>query len=373
MSEARIHSLPEALARLASPYATEELATLTGEGVLVVDLPAEDTPALAGGAGERAAERLLELPCPTVALRPARLPGGVERLARAFDLWIERPGDLEGVLEPMRRNPQASLALVQLLRHNEGRSIHDGLIAESLVYATLQAGAEFAKWRAARVARTVPTPDEPAVLTSRDGPRLEIAFNRPDRHNAFGVALRDGLVEALQLAASDESIREIVLCGRGPSFCSGGDLDEFGSLPDPATAHAIRSTRNPGRLLADVADRARAEVHGACIGAGVELPRVRPARARAGRGVLPAARAVDGPRAGRRRHRQSAAPDRTSAHRLDGDHGGPGGGGRRARVGPDRRDRLVGRSRPRQPARPLHWPAGTRDARRSRDRGGLGA
>ena len=69
-----------------------------------------------------------------------------------------------------------------------------------------------------------------------------------------------------------ESIEEVVLRGRGPSFCSGGDLAEFGTFPDPATAHVIRSTRNPARLLARIADRVRAEVHGACIGAGTELP-----------------------------------------------------------------------------------------------------
>ena len=40
--DARIHSLPEALVRLASPSAQEELATLTGEGILWVYLPAED-------------------------------------------------------------------------------------------------------------------------------------------------------------------------------------------------------------------------------------------------------------------------------------------------------------------------------------------
>ena len=34
----------------------------------------------------------------------------------------------------------------------------------------------------------------------------------------------------------------------------------------------MRSTRNAARLLAACAARVRAEVHGACIGAGVELP-----------------------------------------------------------------------------------------------------
>jgi enoyl-CoA hydratase/carnithine racemase len=83
--------------------------------------------------------------------------------------------------------------------------------------------------------------------------------------------MRDALVAGLQIGAADPSLR-IVLSGEGPSFCSGGDLDEFGTLPDPATAHAIRSTRSAGRLLADLGGRVRVEVHGACVGAGIELP-----------------------------------------------------------------------------------------------------
>jgi enoyl-CoA hydratase/carnithine racemase len=84
--------------------------------------------------------------------------------------------------------------------------------------------------------------------------------------------MRDGLVEALEVALCDPSIERIVLSGEGPSFCSGGDLDEFGSFPDPAEAHAIRTTRSPALLLSRLVGRTGAEVHGACIGAGVELP-----------------------------------------------------------------------------------------------------
>lgn len=270
--EARIHSLPEALARLASPYAAEELATLTGEGVLVVDLPAGDPPALAGRAGARAGEALRRLACPTIAIVSPESGRSVAELALAFDLRIESADALVRLLEPIRLCPQASLALVQLLRHNDALDVHEGLIAESLVYSMLQSGEEFARWRKGRVARSVPEPERPALRVSRTGVTLDLAFDRPERHNAFGISLRDALVEALQLAVSDESIEEIVLHGNGPSFCSGGDLDEFGSLPDPATAHAVRSTRNPARLLARVAGRTRAVVHGACIGAGVELP-----------------------------------------------------------------------------------------------------
>lgn len=106
----------------------------------------------------------------------------------------------------------------------------------------------------------------------RDRNRLDIRLTRPEKHNAFSRAMRDGVSEALQLALADPSIEEVVLSGEGDSFCSGGDLDEFGSFPDPAEAHVIRTTRSPALLLSRLGDRARVEVHGACIGAGAELP-----------------------------------------------------------------------------------------------------
>jgi enoyl-CoA hydratase/carnithine racemase len=84
--------------------------------------------------------------------------------------------------------------------------------------------------------------------------------------------MRDALCEALAIAVADASIARVVLRGAGPAFCSGGDLDEFGTLPDPATAHAVRCARHAGRLIAACGSRIQVHVHGACVGAGIELP-----------------------------------------------------------------------------------------------------
>ena len=55
----------------------------------------------------------------------------------------------------------------------------------------------------------------------------------PTVRNALDSAMRDGLVEALTVAARDPSVTAVHLRGAGDSFCSGGDLDEFGSRSDP--------------------------------------------------------------------------------------------------------------------------------------------
>lgn len=179
---------------------------------------------------------------------------------------------LDPLIAAVARQPIAAAALAVLLRGSELRSVEDGLAAESAVYSTLQSGPEFSAWRRRRGESRL-TPDvEAPVLTDRVGAELRIVLNRPRRHNAVTAGLRDGLAEALTLAAVDDTISAVRLAGNGPSFCSGGDLGEFGSFPDPATAHVTRLTRSPARLAHQLADRLHVHLHGACMGAGIELP-----------------------------------------------------------------------------------------------------
>ncbi len=83
--------------------------------------------------------------------------------------------------------------------------------------------------------------------------------------------MRDELWAALSLACVDDSIRHVLLRGNGDSFCSGGDLGEFGQRPDPATAHVTRLARSPARLIHRLKDRITVEVHGATMGGGLEM------------------------------------------------------------------------------------------------------
>jgi enoyl-CoA hydratase/carnithine racemase len=113
------------------------------------------------------------------------------------------------------------------------------------------------------------------VQADRDGDRLRIRFNRPRRHNAFSTDMRAGLLEALEVARLDPSVTEVVLTGNGPSFCSGGDLDEFGTFSDPASAHLARTRHSPALVLDELTARigreCRAEVHGQVLGSGLEM------------------------------------------------------------------------------------------------------
>ncbi len=59
-------------------------------------------------------------------------------------------------------------------------------------------------------------------IRSRDGV-LELVLDRPERKNALDVAMISGMIEALEAASTDESVRVILLRSSGDTFCAGAD------------------------------------------------------------------------------------------------------------------------------------------------------
>ncbi len=177
---------------------------------------------------------------------------------------------LDRVEENLVARPIAGTALALLLRAAPRRSIADGLVAESAAYSVLQSGPEFAGWRSANPPRT-DRDDGPRVRVERTGDILVLTLTRPERLNALDAQMRDELVEALALAAADSGITSVEWRGEGRSFCAGGDLDEFGTRPDPASAHLVRLQRSVGRALAQLGKPTVTHLHGPCMGSGIEL------------------------------------------------------------------------------------------------------
>lgn len=62
------------------------------------------------------------------------------------------------------------------------------------------------------------------VLTQRHKNIREIALNRPEAYNALNLDMMKMLGETLASAATDDSVKGILLTGTGKAFCSGGDL-----------------------------------------------------------------------------------------------------------------------------------------------------
>ncbi|WP_441964306.1 enoyl-CoA hydratase/isomerase family protein [Mycolicibacterium houstonense] len=182
---------------------------------------------------------------------------------------------LDELTERCRTWPQAAAVCDDVLRTVDVQApAFGGVITESLAYSTLQSGGEFARWLAERGPAGAPQLPEP-VQARREGNTLHVRFNRPQRHNAFSTDARAALLEALEVARLDPSVDELVLGGNGRSFCSGGDLDEFGSFADPSSAHVARTRHSPALVLDEITrrlgPRCRAEVHGQVLGSGLEM------------------------------------------------------------------------------------------------------
>jgi enoyl-CoA hydratase/carnithine racemase len=163
--------------------------------------------------------------------------------------------------------------LTQVLRATESLDVLDALRVESIAYSMLLAGSEFRGWLD-HAAVPLIHHEEPAdvVVAESRGGVLHVALNRPHVHNAFNAAMRDALVEVFTVARTDWSVGTVELTGNGPSFCSGGDLTEFGTADDPVLAHLVRTARSVGASLHELRDKLTVRVHGTCVGAGVELP-----------------------------------------------------------------------------------------------------
>ncbi len=184
----------------------------------------------------------------------------------ALDVEVDR------LNERAAATPFAASVFAQVLRMGASLSFDEGLILESFAYSTLLAGGEFRAWRAANPARLRGDEAERLIIVERERALLRISLNRPAAHNGLNARMRDQLAEALRVAVADPMIGRILLKGEGPSFCSGGDLDEFGSATDQALAHAVRIARSVASLVHRCTDRVSVRLHGACLGAGIEIP-----------------------------------------------------------------------------------------------------
>ena len=109
------------------------------------------------------------------------------------------------------------------------------------------------------------------LIDKRDGYRV-ITLNRPERLNAFNVALHEALAAAIDEAGKDESCRALLITGAGKGFCSGQDLHDRLMKPGEVVAkagEALLKHYNPLlKRLRDLPIPVVAAVNGVAAGAG---------------------------------------------------------------------------------------------------------
>ena len=166
--------------------------------------------------------------------------------------------------------PEVVLEMRQLLR--QPLNIPKGLEAESLAYARLQDGALFRRWLAQRdPPEAVIVTDSDAIVMERKDDHIVATLNRPAQHNSMTMAMREAWNDLLDVVLLDSTVQSLSLRARGRCFSTGGELREFGLSNNSQEAHTIRMQRSPAMKLAGVKVRVNCQVHGACIGSGIEL------------------------------------------------------------------------------------------------------
>lgn len=104
----------------------------------------------------------------------------------------------------------------------------------------------------------------PKLLSHLRNGILTLSLNRPDKLNAIDHELALALHEALQAAARDESVRVVVLEGKGRAFCAGRDVSA------PPTEDDLVRVQAVAQAMVELPQPVVAAVHGWTLGAGLE-------------------------------------------------------------------------------------------------------
>jgi enoyl-CoA hydratase/carnithine racemase len=114
--------------------------------------------------------------------------------------------------------------------------------------------------------------DPQAVAVEPEGNVLTLRLARPEARNALTEDMAAALREALEHAATDESVEGIVVTGTGAAFCAGADLSRFDDPPDGRRFRfeSHRLTELVG-LIERIEKPVVAAVNGIAVGFGVQL------------------------------------------------------------------------------------------------------
>jgi len=104
-----------------------------------------------------------------------------------------------------------------------------------------------------------------------------VRLNRPEVRNAFDEQLISEMTSWADAAASDASLRGVVISGNGPTFCAGADLSWMAKMARYSHEENLRDARAAAAMFAAIDTLPMpviAQVHGAALGGGAGLAAV---------------------------------------------------------------------------------------------------
>jgi enoyl-CoA hydratase/carnithine racemase len=119
---------------------------------------------------------------------------------------------------------------------------------------------------------TKPTEQE-AILLRQDADGIcRLTLNRPRQYNALSEAMLDALQESFDEIAEDNSVRVVVIGGKGKAFCAGHDLKEMRA--EPSQEYYEYLFAKCGRMMTTmqrIPQPVIARIHGIATAAGCQL------------------------------------------------------------------------------------------------------
>jgi enoyl-CoA hydratase len=109
------------------------------------------------------------------------------------------------------------------------------------------------------------------VDVEREGPVARIFLNRPEKANALNSPALDALRRALRELAGDRPLRTLILGGRGRTFCGGADREELNALTADTAGAFVTRIHDVCQAIRELPVPVVARLHGAVIGAGLEI------------------------------------------------------------------------------------------------------
>jgi 2-(1,2-epoxy-1,2-dihydrophenyl)acetyl-CoA isomerase len=101
---------------------------------------------------------------------------------------------------------------------------------------------------------------------------LFISLNRPEVFNSFNREMAIALQEKLDSAATNDTVRAIVITGEGKAFCAGQDLVEATDPNGPELQSIVREHYNPIiEKIRSIEKPVIAAVNGVAAGAGANI------------------------------------------------------------------------------------------------------
>jgi enoyl-CoA hydratase len=103
-----------------------------------------------------------------------------------------------------------------------------------------------------------------------EGSVARIFLNRPEKANALNSAMLSALARAIE-SLDLETLRVVVIAGRGRNFCGGADSAELKALHAANAGAFVEKIHHACKAIRELPVLVVAQLHGAVIGAGLEI------------------------------------------------------------------------------------------------------